>query len=373
MQTGFLRILLAAIGFFAIAASASAFPPLNFVRAMPDADGRHIDLQFDKNLSFAGKFAVEANDGTVTTQTAALVFDFSTNINFARVPLVGLNLPSSLDLPSRIKLDTTPIGTGGEIIEFLEFAFIPGTTRISDVRQLLLNDEFGTLGFYEGIPIAFRGRIVEGTLSGDGFTVEVLELVDVGDRGAARGDEEFFVPVGLRVLVPANRTAGFRVGDFVRAAGTLSTDLNSGMLTLSAGQLGLQLDPSALDPRAPFIPTIKRSDSLGGSGDPFQAESNESTFIRVNQVSYTITRRGDLLFEAGAVLDFQDEFGTFQVYVDPVSDLPGTPIPSGTFDILGIYQQFDTTAPFFGTYRLVPRGRFDIITQDAGNAWILTQ
>ncbi len=51
-----------------------------------------------------------------------------------------------------------------------------------------------------------------------------------------------------------------------------------------------------------------------------------------------------------------------EIRIDESVNIVGTPIPSGTIDIIGVLSQFKTTAPYSSGYQLQPRFVHDLVS-----------
>ncbi len=94
------------------------------------------------------------------------------------------------------------------------------------------------------------------------------------------------------------------------------------------------------------------------------SEANEARLVRINRVKF---------FAAGAfgtgvdsTYAVGDALGAFQIRIDKDSNIPGTPIPTDSVNIVGVVNDFN------GAYRLMPRGFGDIGVSDPvpNQTWI---
>jgi hypothetical protein len=86
-------------------------------------------------------------------------------------------------------------------------------------------------------------------------------------------------------------------------------------------------------------------------------EANESQLLRVNNAEFITTG----LFPTSGTLLAHVGTDTFTVYVDAQTNLPGTPIPAGPCDVIGVLSQYDASSPYLAGYQLVPRFTDDIV------------
>lgn len=347
-------------------------PPFFLNNALPTSEGDSVDLRFNKNLNFAGIYKLIISDGREFTINATLVFDFSSGANFAKIRFQSIaDMPSGLDAQHRIEIVQSPVSRDDETIDPADFdaRFTRGEVQQADVRNLVLDNEDGTLGENEGLAVVIVGRIIEKSIEGQFLTVENQRF---GRPSTERGDDDD-EPRGVRVLAPASVRDRFQVGDDVIVRGSLFTDPNNGMLTMNVGILGIQpWIPGSLfrGPRAPIIPTVRVIDTIGtgGAGD----ESIESTLIRVDDAEIVVlVDRGSGVFEAEGPYVLRQGEDSIPIYIAPDSDLVGTPIPGGNVSLTGIYQQRDNTSPFDENYVIAPRTRADINGGQAASGWML--
>lgn len=88
-------------------------------------------------------------------------------------------------------------------------------------------------------------------------------------------------------------------------------------------------------------------------------ESTESEFIRLNGVS--VVTPSQWPSSGSANVDVTDGVNTFVVRIDSDTDIDGTPVPVGQFDVIGVGGQFDNSSPYTSGYQLFPRSLNDII------------
>ncbi len=80
------------------------------------------------------------------------------------------------------------------------------------------------------------------------------------------------------------------------------------------------------------------------------SEANESRLIRINQVR--------VVAGSAPTLTISDQTGQCLLYLDADTNLP---VPQGTFDVIGILKQYDSTAPYTDGYEILPRFAGDLI------------
>ncbi|MCX6148951.1 MAG: phospholipase D-like domain-containing protein [Ignavibacteriales bacterium] len=87
-------------------------------------------------------------------------------------------------------------------------------------------------------------------------------------------------------------------------------------------------------------------------------EEFESQIVRVNNA--TISGTGN--FEGNKTYTISDATGSLVIYSDKdVTTLVGTPIPSGSVDLIGVVGQYLVNQPYNSGYQIIPRFRQDII------------
>lgn len=112
----------------------------------------------------------------------------------------------------------------------------------------------------------------------------------------------------------------------------------------------------------PVVPTVKAIATLLASPEDY-----ESTLVRVNGVSFT---GSPTLPDLGssASISVSDGTGTLTMRIDEDTDIPGQLPPSGSFDLVGIFTQFDNSAPFTSGYQVLPRFYSDFVRSSANVA-----
>jgi hypothetical protein len=87
-------------------------------------------------------------------------------------------------------------------------------------------------------------------------------------------------------------------------------------------------------------------------------ESTESDLVYFQGV--TVVDPNVTVWPANQNVDITDGTNVFQVRIDGDTDVPGTAVPSGPFNIIGIGGQFDSSNPFTSGYQLFPRRFTDV-------------
>jgi beta-lactamase superfamily II metal-dependent hydrolase/DNA/RNA endonuclease YhcR with UshA esterase domain len=261
--------------------------------------------------------------------------------------------------------------------------FNPGTTFT--VAGIIQQDDF-LRPFSSGYNIAPRGRpdlggaaagttlvsiadaridaIVNADASpGADFIPDLLnQLVKV--RGAVtsidfRGGNgiEYYVQdaTGGIVLFSGSQNFGpFSVGDSVEAVGLVAHF--NGLTEISASSV-TALPPGTVAAASPQIVTVAQL-ANGGVG-----EALEGRLIRIEDV--TITSGAFPAANADANLTITDATGSAVMRIDRDTNIDGTPTPSGTFSVVGVLGQFDSSNPFDSGYQLFPRTLADIVVSGA--------
>lgn len=94
------------------------------------------------------------------------------------------------------------------------------------------------------------------------------------------------------------------------------------------------------------------NDGIGG------VEAYEGLLVRLNAVTVT----GGGTWQANTNYPLHDPSGTTEIRIDNNTNLVGTPIPGGAFDLIAVVGQFKNTPPYIGGYQLLPRFTGDVIS-----------
>ncbi|MEO0077111.1 MAG: hypothetical protein ABIK19_05545 [candidate division WOR-3 bacterium] len=96
------------------------------------------------------------------------------------------------------------------------------------------------------------------------------------------------------------------------------------------------------------IPEVSRIDTVGGYVE------NEGTLIFLNDIFFASPTG---YFTANTNYTIKDTLGnSCQIRIDDnVSSIIGQPIPTDTFDLVGVIAQYDNLAPYFSGYQIMPR------------------
>jgi phosphatidylserine/phosphatidylglycerophosphate/cardiolipin synthase-like enzyme len=156
----------------------------------------------------------------------------------------------------------------------------------------------------------------------------------------------------------------FNLGDSVSIEGEVGQFIGlTQMINLSSYVLHNTDNPEA----NPLVVTCNDvENTLIISGPDSLPEPNEARLIRINDAQLIAGTWPTTCTGVNTVLTIQDASGTTTLFIDKDSELCGSPGPTGSFDVVGILSQFDTTAPFNGGYEIVPRYFTDIIPTSPG-------
>ena len=93
-------------------------------------------------------------------------------------------------------------------------------------------------------------------------------------------------------------------------------------------------------------------------------ESTESEYIRLNGFSVVDPTQWPAN-NSNANVDITNGIDTLVMRIDRDTDIDGTPVPTGLFDVVGAGGQFDFSSPFDEGYQILPRDTNDIIASTA--------
>jgi len=151
---------------------------------------------------------------------------------------------------------------------------------------------------------------------------------------------------GINLYAASPWPAALQIGDSVRVDGVIRqfrglTEISTPMTIDVLGKA--QIIPS---------PLLMTCDQVANSFAQDFTEANESRLIRINQVR--------VVAGSAPTLTISDQTGQCVLYLDADTKLP---IPQGTFDVIGILKQYDSTAPYTDGYEILPRFASDLIPQ----------
>ena len=104
-------------------------------------------------------------------------------------------------------------------------------------------------------------------------------------------------------------------------------------------------------------PVIATAQQIAGDGAG-GVEVYEGRLVRMNGV----TVGGSGTWAANTNYALSDGTGSTEIRIDNSTNLPGTPIPAGSFDLIGVVGQFISNPPYIGGYQVMPRSVADLLT-----------
>ncbi len=178
-------------------------------------------------------------------------------------------------------------------------------------------------------------------------------VTSIDFRGGAGVEYYIQDSTGGTTIFNTSSTAGpFNIGDSVEAVGLVEqfnglTEINPGASPVNF----TLLPPGTIAPATPEVVTISQLTT------PPSAENLEGRLVRINNVSTTSTGN----FPSNNNITITD--GTFSMVLrtDGDTNLDGTPIPTGTFSVIGLASQFDGTSPMNSGYQILPRSTADLL------------
>lgn len=158
-----------------------------------------------------------------------------------------------------------------------------------------------------------------------------------------------YIQDGLYGVVVYNSTFanGVQLGDSVEVTGTivhfrgLTEFENTTHNVLSSG--------NTVEPQVITVAQMNNQNC--------QLEEYEGKLVRINGVSMTATGT----FGGNQNYEITDPTGTGTIRISVSTNIPGTNIPTGSFDIIGVMGQYVSNAPYCGGYQLQPRSIADIV------------
>jgi hypothetical protein len=179
-----------------------------------------------------------------------------------------------------------------------------------------------------------------------GQAVKVRGVVTSVDFRSASGTEVYIQdPTGGIDLFSTSLNPTLNLGDSVEAVGTIAHFNGLTEITLSSAVVLAAGTTPAVSPQ------IVTCSQLGdnGAGEPL-----EGKLIRVNNVTLVAP---PATFGANTNYLITDGTGIATIRIDSDTDIDGTAPPAGTFSIIGVLGQFDSSSPFDSGYQLFPRIR----------------
>ncbi|MEO8167300.1 MAG: phospholipase D-like domain-containing protein, partial [bacterium] len=154
---------------------------------------------------------------------------------------------------------------------------------------------------------------------------------------------------GLGIFGPSLSTA-VNIGDEVLVSGLVQPF--SGLTEIVNPRLhSIASTGNSVDP---IVVTANQIANDGAGG----VEQYECRLVRLNNVSVTGTGN----WAGNTNYPLTDATGNTQIRIATASNLVGTPIPAGAFDLIAVVGQFISTPPYIGGYQLLPRFLADQIS-----------
>lgn len=122
----------------------------------------------------------------------------------------------------------------------------------------------------------------------------------------------------------------------------------------SIGNYGYSLDSSGTVPTPQLITVSQVGESLEGK------------LVRIDGVTVTT---GEIPVTGNGNLTITDDNGvsTTNIRVDQDTDIAGANTPVGSFDIIGIVSQYDSSVPYNYGYQILPRERTDFVSDEVNH------
>lgn len=147
----------------------------------------------------------------------------------------------------------------------------------------------------------------------------------------------------------ASGNVGYNVteGDSIRVVGTVAHF--NGLSQINADSIFIISSGNAL-PAAQVVTALN--------------ENTESRLVRVNNVTVIDPTQWPIAGTTGSgrTVRVTNGVDSFDLRIPSGVDVFGTPVPVGSFDMVGLGSQFDNSAPFTIGYQLIPRYVADIVT-----------
>jgi len=322
-------------------------------RGLTQLDADSIELISSGNDLVMPTVVTTLNEGTeselirIDGVTVVDPSDWPTAGNSANVDITDGTNTFTVRIDSDTDIDGTPVPGGEFDIIGLggQFSFNPSDL---DGYQILPRSSADILAT-PVYPIDLVTADADGDGIGDssGVTCELRGVVYGVDLQGSANNVQFTLIDGSGGIGVASfgDTYGYTVqeGDSVNIVGTIGafrglTQINPDTIILVSSGNDL------------VMPTVV--DSLG--------EYTESELIRIDGV--TVVDPSDWPTAGNSAnVDITDGTSTFTLRIDSDTDIDGTPVPPGTFDVIGLGGQFDSNTPATGGYQILPRFPSDII------------
>jgi len=96
------------------------------------------------------------------------------------------------------------------------------------------------------------------------------------------------------------------------------------------------------------------------------SEPNEGRLIRINGVSIVSGSWPVTPQTGNSYLEINDGTATCDLFIDKDTSVNGSADPGGTFDVIGILKQYDSSSPYTSGYEMCPRFAEDIVILEPG-------
>ncbi|MBI4853934.1 MAG: choice-of-anchor D domain-containing protein [Acidobacteria bacterium] len=188
-----------------------------------------------------------------------------------------------------------------------------------------------------------------------GQQVKVRGVVTSIDFRGGAGVEYYIQDTtgGIDIFSTGTDFGPFNIGDSVEAFGVVTQFNGLTEIVPSGAQTNFTLLPPGTIP--PVTPQVVTLSQLGNNG---AGEALEGRLVRINNV--TITSGTFPPTGSSGNVTISDGTGSITLRVDSDTNIDGTPTPTGTFSVIGLASQFDTSSPFDSGYQLLPRSTADI-------------
>jgi len=219
--------------------------------------------------------------------------------------------------------------------------YFAGTTDIADIRG---NDADEVMN-YKGYSARVRGNM---TVEPGIFHTYVSQIYVQDTTGG--------INIFDSSLLPINR------GDDVSFVGKIDQFAGAAQIVIAEayGNYGYTNHGAGTTP-TPIVATVAQIN-----------ESYEGKLVRINGVSLTATSDPMPGSGNGSITITDDgEVSTLTLRVDGDTDIPGSNTPVGSFDIIGIVSQFDSSVPLNWGYQIVPREKTDFVTEEVNHPAVI--
>jgi hypothetical protein len=153
-------------------------------------------------------------------------------------------------------------------------------------------------------------------------------------------------------------------------SGAIAMNLNLGDVVVVKGQLQHYNGLTEIVPAAETDVTVIGTQTVPEPKPITAAELSEATegfLVKVFRYRIVDPTKWPGAGKNSSKMYFTNGTDTVEVFVDKETDIDGTPVPTGWVNLIGVVDQFDTSAPYSGFYEIRPRSvaDFQIITDVA--------